>query len=98
MSVETGLYGVAIGGAFFGESMFSLETDASKVAFACFVRHLQKLGFQLIDCQVYSTHLASLGAEQIPRDEFVGYLEAGCRPGRNRRLWQLDTELADSGW
>jgi leucyl/phenylalanyl-tRNA--protein transferase len=93
-----GIYGVAIGSIFFGESMFSRVTDASKVAFAVLAKQLHAWNFSLIDCQVYSTHLASLGAEQIARDQFVGYLEAGCRPGRNRRLWQLDTQLADSGW
>jgi leucyl/phenylalanyl-tRNA--protein transferase len=73
-----GLYGVAIGRVFFGESMFCHETDASKVAFACFVKHVQKLGFQLIDCQVYTNHLQSLGAKQIPRQQFINLLKKLC--------------------
>ncbi len=77
-----GLYGVAIGGVFFGESMFSLETDASKVAFACFVRHIHKLGFKLIDCQVYTRHLHSLGAEPISRMQFIQLLKQHCTTKR----------------
>ncbi len=66
-----GLYGVALGQVFFGESMFSLATDASKVALVHLVRQLQRWEFGLIDCQVHSPHLASLGAETIPRSRFV---------------------------
>ncbi len=73
-----GLYGVAIGRVFFGESMFSHQTDASKVAFACFVKHIHKLGFQLIDCQVYTSHLQSLGAEPISRLKFTQILHKYC--------------------
>ena len=73
-----GLYGVAIGRVFFGESMFSRVSDASKVAFACFVRHLAASGFELVDCQVHSAHLASLGAETIPRHRFTTLLDRLC--------------------
>jgi len=66
-----GLYGVAIGRAFFGESMFSRASDASKVALAHLVRCSAAWGFALIDCQVYTPHLASLGAVEIPRAEFL---------------------------
>ena len=69
-----GLYGVALGRVFFGESMFSLERDASKVALHTLVRHMQASGGLLIDCQVASAHLASLGARSIPRREFVRQL------------------------
>lgn len=69
-----GLYGVALGRVFFGESMFSRETDASKVALAHLVRHLESLGFALIDCQMATRHLASLGAREIPRPEFSRHL------------------------
>ncbi len=69
-----GLYGVTMGSAFFGESMFALETDASKVAFVHAVRRLEALGYTLIDCQVYTEHLASFGADEIPRHEFLGAL------------------------
>jgi leucyl/phenylalanyl-tRNA--protein transferase len=66
-----GLYGVMIGKAFFGESMFSRVSNASKYAFICWVQHLQQQGIQLIDCQVYTSHLESLGAQMIPRTTFI---------------------------
>jgi leucyl/phenylalanyl-tRNA--protein transferase len=69
-SLVGGLYGLAIGKVFFGESMFSLKTDASKVAFAHLVSQLQAWGFALIDCQVSNSHLLSLGAEEIDRLQF----------------------------
>jgi len=69
-----GLYGVALGRAFFGESMFHRRRDASKVAFVHLVRHLQRRGYDMIDCQVGSEHLASLGAEEIDRGEFLDML------------------------
>lgn len=65
-----GLYGVAIGRAFFGESMFTRATDASKVALAHLADFLLEHGFGVIDCQMNTRHLASLGAREIPRDEF----------------------------
>lgn len=70
-----GLYGVAIGRVFFGESMFTRRTDASKVAFVHLVRQLQRWGFGLIDCQVSTDHLESLGARPIPRVQFEGLLD-----------------------
>jgi leucyl/phenylalanyl-tRNA--protein transferase len=66
-----GLYGVAIGRMFFGESMFARETDASKVALFALVRTLQALNFPMIDCQQSTSHLASLGAGEIKRAEFL---------------------------
>lgn len=69
-----GLYGIALGEIFFGESMFALQNNASKVAFIHLVRSLKKQGFKLIDCQVRSEHLASLGAKEIKRKEFMHYL------------------------
>jgi leucyl/phenylalanyl-tRNA---protein transferase len=66
-----GLYGVALGKVFFGESMFSRATDASKVALVRLVERLRHDGCRLIDCQQSTGHLASLGAREIPRDEFV---------------------------
>ena len=66
-----GLYGVAIGGAFFGESMFSRARDASKMALVGLVRRLAAEGFGLIDCQMHTSHLESLGAREIPRTEFA---------------------------
>ena len=69
-----GLYGVAIGRVFFGESMFSRVPDASKMAFVHLVRTLQAAGFELIDCQMATSHLASLGATTLPRREFLARL------------------------
>jgi leucyl/phenylalanyl-tRNA--protein transferase len=66
-----GLYGVAIGRAFFGESMFTRRADASKIAFVHLVRHLETWGFGVIDCQMKTAHLASLGAYEIPRRAFA---------------------------
>jgi leucyl/phenylalanyl-tRNA---protein transferase len=65
-----GLYGVALGKVFFGESMFSNVADASKIAFVHLVKQLDDWGYGLIDCQVRTEHLASLGAREIPRAEF----------------------------
>lgn len=66
-----GLYGIRLGNIFFGESMFSEETNASKFAFINYVRHLQKEQVRLIDCQIYTEHLESLGARMISRELFT---------------------------
>jgi leucyl/phenylalanyl-tRNA--protein transferase len=73
-----GLYGLGIGQVFFGESMFHRKTDASKVAFVHLARQLTNWGYQLIDCQVSSEHLFSLGAEEIPRATFANLLDQLC--------------------
>ena len=70
-----GLYGVKMGNIFFGESMFSLSPNASKVAFIQLVQHLKNEGVKLIDCQVYTNHLESLGAKMIDRNDFMHLLE-----------------------
>jgi leucyl/phenylalanyl-tRNA--protein transferase len=85
-----GLYGVAIGRVFFGESMFARATDASKVAFVHAVRYLEARGFELIDCQVASAHLASLGARDVPRAMFLGALERLCDPAGKAVSWETD--------
>ena len=72
-----GLYGIAIGKCFFGESMFTLEPNASKAAFITLVKRLYSLGFLIIDCQVYTNHLESLGAEEISRDDFIAIIKEG---------------------
>ena len=81
-----GLYGVSLGGAFFGESMFARRSDASKVAFVKLVEQLRAWDFQLVDCQVPTEHLRSFGAREWPRDEFLdaleGVLEVETRRGR----------------
>jgi leucyl/phenylalanyl-tRNA--protein transferase len=79
-----GLYGVAIGGVFFGESMFSRVRDASKMAFVHLVRALHAAGFGLIDCQMATPHLASFGASTIPRSEFLARLATLIHSGDRR--------------
>ena len=74
-----GLYGLQLDGVFFGESMFSRERDASKVALARLVEECRRRGIELIDCQIASSHLASLGAREISRNEFVQYLRRCAR-------------------
>ncbi|MBY0482438.1 MAG: leucyl/phenylalanyl-tRNA--protein transferase [Chitinophagaceae bacterium] len=69
-----GLYGVKMGKVFFGESMFSTVSNASKFAFISFVEELKKEGIQIIDCQVYTAHLESLGAKMIARESFINLL------------------------
>ncbi len=70
-----GLYGVDLGTIFCGESMFSLKTNASKFAFIKLAEIVQSNNYELIDCQLYTDHLASLGAVEIPRREFISYLK-----------------------
>lgn len=70
-----GLYGVSLGNMFYGESMFSLARDASKLAFVHLVRHLGSHGVGMIDCQMHTAHLASLGAEPIAREDFLAGLQ-----------------------
>ncbi len=85
-----GLYGVSLGGAFFGESMFADRPDASKAAFATLVAWLRGSGFDLVDCQVETEHLRRFGARGIPRREFLSRLDASlARPTRGGR-WALD--------
>jgi len=70
-----GLYGIRMGNVFFGESMFSRRSNASKYAFIRYIRQLRDEGVQLIDCQVYTEHLESLGARMIPRAVFISLLD-----------------------
>jgi leucyl/phenylalanyl-tRNA--protein transferase len=70
-----GLYGVALGRVFYGESMFAKVDDASKIAFVHLVRKLQQWGFQVIDCQMNTAHLARFGAREIPRADFMRILQ-----------------------
>ena len=90
-----GLYGVAIGRAFYGESMFSKQTDASKIAFVHLVRQLQRWNFGVIDCQMKTGHLASLGAREIPRQEFSALLSdlVNYNHLKAARPWELDVDL-----
>lgn len=96
-----GVYGIALGKVFFGESMFSRATDASKVAFVHLVRQLQAWQFKLVDCQVENPHLVSLGSSNLPRSEFKAILQqhippveqlVRATPGK----WSLDWEYCAS--
>ena len=85
-----GLYGIALGRSFFGESMFSTVTDASKVAFVHFVKYLEHASFDLIDCQISSKHLMQFGAREIDRTDFLTQLaQSGSGPSRKGR-WHLN--------
>ena len=88
-----GLYGVALGTMFFGESMFASRTDASKIALAALVGHLRAHGVQMIDCQQNTSHLASLGAFEIARRDFVAHLrDAVDRPAI---AWRFDKTVLE---
>lgn len=89
-----GLYGMALGRAFFGESMFSRETDASKVALAHLARILERLGFAVIDCQMTTPHLLSMGAREIRRSAFASGLDQWTRHGQAPGRW--GQELANT--
>lgn len=86
-----GLYGVAIGRMFYGESMFSLATDASKVALVQLVAHLKERGFPLVDCQVNTPLLASLGAREIPRRAFLRQVAALVNYAEPIGKWTMRT-------
>jgi leucyl/phenylalanyl-tRNA--protein transferase len=85
-----GLYGVSLGGAFFGESMFAREADASKVAFATLVRQLARWSFDLVDCQVHTDHLERFGAEPWPRSRFLDALARSLTHETRCGAWRLD--------
>ena len=85
-----GLYGVAIGRMFYGESMFSREPDASKVALVRLARQLQRWGFGLIDCQMETAHLASLGAHTMPRTTFTARLAELVNLPHHSGPWRFD--------
>ncbi len=97
-----GLYGVSLGQMFFGESMFSRRTDASKIALVHLVRHLQTKGVRMIDCQMTTSHLTSLGAREIDRADFISLVYHATQkpPLMWQRGWinpkgHLDTRLPD---
>jgi leucyl/phenylalanyl-tRNA--protein transferase len=85
-----GLYGVSLGAAFFGESMFADRPDASKVAFVRSVEWLASRGVALVDCQVRTDHLVSLGAHEIPRAEFLARLASALEAPTLRGTWALE--------
>jgi leucyl/phenylalanyl-tRNA---protein transferase len=88
-SLAGGLYGVALGGVFFGESMFSRVRDASKVALQTLVRHCLAGDIRLIDCQMHTAHLVSMGARTIDREHFQRLLDTLIGPAPSKKNWRL---------
>lgn len=86
-----GLYGVSLGRAFFGESMFALEPDASKLGFVRLVDQLARWEFSLIDCQVYTEHLERFGAVEWPRARFLETLAEALEHETRRGVWRFDS-------
>lgn len=84
-----GLYGVSLGKVFFGESMFSIEKNTSKLALIKLCRHLEKLGFEMVDCQVHNSHLERMGAKEISREEFLTILDRDIRKKGLYGRWEL---------
>ena len=91
-----GLYGVAVGRMFFGESMFARRTDASKVALAHLARQIERWGFEVIDCQMATSHLASLGAREVSRTEFVRHVRRLAALPAVPSPWRLAAGIAES--
>lgn len=85
-----GLYGVSLGGAFFGESMYTEVPDASKVVFATLLANLVHWGFQLVDCQSWTEHLERFGAEEWPRSRFLAALGRALRLPTLQGPWTLE--------
>jgi leucyl/phenylalanyl-tRNA--protein transferase len=90
-----GLYGVSIGRMFFGESMFTRRSDASKIALVRLVRQLERWSFGMIDCQMSTPHLASLGAHEIGRAEFMRALQELVNYPTRKGPWRFDDDLPD---
>ena len=90
-----GLYGISLGKLFFGESMFSYRSNASKTAFILLVLGLQEKGFPMIDCQVYTEHLEQLGAREVDREYFLQRLEEGLTAATRRGNWGTWLDLKD---
>ncbi|WP_297430924.1 leucyl/phenylalanyl-tRNA--protein transferase [Sulfurimonas sp.] len=88
-----GLYGLTIGKVFCGESMFTYKSDASKAAYYMLVKHLKKWGYDFIDCQVPTTHLKSLGAKEISRNEFLKRLYA-VHMDKITHTWNVDSKIS----
>jgi len=93
--LQGGLYGVALGQVFFGESMFSRASDASKVALVALTRVMREHGCEIVDCQVESSHLNSMGARNIPRLDFEDYLAQTDAESAARGLWELEVAAGE---
>ena len=91
-----GAYGLSLGAAFFGESMFAWHPDASKVAFVHLVRQLEQWGFAFVDCQVHTDHLESLGAVLWPRDRFLDALDDALKAPTRRGKWKPTSSATQS--
>jgi len=89
-----GLYGISIGAAYFGESMFARRPDASKIAFAALVAQLARWGIELIDCQVHTDHLERFGAEEWPRKRYLAVLASAIPQPTRKGRWRFDREEA----
>lgn len=90
-----GLYGVSLGSIFFGESMFAVRPDASKIAFVGLMRQLTRWGFSLLDSQVYTDHLARFGAADLPRHEYLRRLRQGLDTPTRRGTWRFEGDPYD---
>lgn len=90
-----GLYGVSLGGAFFGESMFAKRDNASKVGFVRLVQQLVRWGIDLVDAQVYTNHLERFGAEHWPRQRYLDALSEALTKSTRHGPWRFDDELED---
>ncbi|MDX2247034.1 MAG: leucyl/phenylalanyl-tRNA--protein transferase [Bacteroidia bacterium] len=86
-NIVAGLYGVSLGSCFFGESMFTRVSNGSKAGFIYLVQELEKRGYDLIDCQVYTDHLSSMGAVEVPRKKFLTQLENSLKKPTWRGKW-----------
>ena len=93
-----GLYGVSLGRVYFGESMFALAPDASKIGFVALLSQLAQWGFELVDSQVYTDHLARFGAREIPRQRYLELLDGHLEAPSTRGEWSFDAELLERFW
>jgi leucyl/phenylalanyl-tRNA--protein transferase len=91
-----GMYGIALGRCFFGESMFSLETNASKVLMVHLARQLDAWGYAIMDCQVESGHLLRMGARTIPRQRFLSILREAVNQDPDHDRWDIQWRWPDS--
>ena len=89
-----GLYGISLGSAFFGESMFARKSNASKAGFISLIKSLEYWNFDLIDCQVYTKHLASLGAKEISRKAFMSRLALSMENKSKTGQWELPLDIS----
>ncbi len=93
-----GVYGISIGTIFFGESMFSRETDASKVALLYLSAYLDSWGYNIIDTQLPSAHLTSLGGSEMDRDKYLSLLSKFTTQSSNCTAWQAQPEIDIHSW